>query len=746
MRHLEAIVFHSSQGVLLIIVAALLGAAPPPDIEQRIGALLARMTLEEKIGQMSQSTSMRTPISDQIKREIRAGRWGSFLNAGSPADRAEAQRIALTESRLGIPLVFGRDVIHGYQTIFPIPLGQSASWDPELVTQAARIAAREGTAEGIHWTFAPMLDVTRDPRWGRIAETLGEDPYLAGVLGAAMIHGFQGASLDDPGSMAACAKHYVGYGASEAGRDYNSTWIPEGLLRDVYLRPFQVARDAGVASVMTAFNALNGVPATGNRFIVRQILRDEWKFDGMVVTDYQAIPEMIQHGYALDARDAALKAMRAGVDMEMVSTTYYDHLKSLVQAGRIEMKSVDAAVRNILRLKFRLGLFDDRVRGPAPVQAPPIALDLARRLATESIVLLKNEGSVLPLAKSIGKVAVIGPLADSPVDQMGTWAMDGHAEDVQTPLGALRRTLGNDRVLYAQGLKNSRDMSRDGFAKARDAARAAEAALMFLGEEQILSGEAHSRAFLDLPGAQEALVDEIAGSGKPVVAVILAGRPLTFHQVASRVNAVLYAWHPGTMGGPAIADLLFGSAVPSGKLTITFPRTVGQVPIYYAHLNTGRPPSLGELGIPMGNPVDPQGYTSKYLDVDFTPEYPFGYGLSYATFEYSGMHVSTPKLRTGGQVAISAEVSNKGNREADEVVQLYVRALVASPSRPVRELKGFRRIHLKPGQRETVKFSITTRDLAFYNERTQLVTEPGKFQVWIAPDSVRGVEGEFTVE
>jgi beta-glucosidase len=739
-------VFHPTRYLLPVVAAAVLRAAPPPDIEQRINALLARMTLDEKLGQMAQSTSMRSPISDQIKEEIRRGRWGSFLNAGNPADRAEAQRIAMRESRLGIPLVFGRDVIHGYRTIFPIPIGQAASWDTELVREAAHLAAREATAEGIRWTFAPMLDITRDPRWGRIAETLGEDPYLAGVLGAAMIRGFQGASLDDPGSLAACAKHYVGYGAAEGGRDYNSTWIPEILLRDVYLRPFRAARDNGVATIMTAFNALNGVPATGNRFAVRQILRDEWKFDGVVVSDYQAVTEMMQHGYAADARDAARKALGAGVDMEMVSTSYFDHLKPLVQTGQVDIKSIDASVRNILRLKFRLGLFEERAPATTPAPTAPGALDLAKRLASESVVLLKNEGNVLPLAKSAGKIAVIGPLADSPVDQMGTWSMDGRPADVRTPLAALRGTLGDNQILYAEGLKNSRDMSRDGFAKARDAARAADVVLMLLGEEQILSGEAHSRAFLDLPGAQEALVNEIADGGKPIVAVILAGRPLTFHHVASRVKAILYAWHPGTMGGPAIVDLLFGNTAPSGKLPFTFPRTVGQVPIYYAHLNTGRPPSLGELGIPMGNPVNPKGFTSKYLDVDFTPEYPFGYGLSYTTFEYSGLRVSAPRLAPSGHLTVSASVSNTGSREADEVVQLYIRDLVASVSRPVRGLKGFRRIRLKPGEKRTVEFSITTPDLAFYNERMQFVTEPGKFQVWIAPDSTRGVAGEFAVE
>jgi len=722
-----------------------LQAAPSADIEVRITSLLTRMTLDEKIGQMSQSTSMTTPLSGQIKEEIRRGRWGSFLNAGSPQDRAEAQRIALKESRLGIPLLFGRDVIHGYRTIFPIPLGQSASWDPDLIEQAARIAAHEAFADGIRWTFAPMVDITRDPRWGRVAEGLGEDPYLASRLAVAMIHGFQSDSLSSTGAIAASAKHYVGYGAAEAGREYNSTWVPEGQLREVYLPPFQAASDAGVATFMPGFNALNGVPATGNLFTLQKILRGEWNFKGMVVSDYTAIPEMIQHGYAANTADAARKALLAGVDMEMVSTTYFDHLKTLVEKGLVDRRAIDAAVRNILRLKFQLGLFDQSP--PVPVEPPAAeALEIAKRLATESIVLLKNDTHILPLSKSNEKIAVIGPLADSPVDQMGTWTMDGRASDVQTPLAALREKLGDARVLYSPGLKNSRDLARDGFEDALQKARMADVVLLFLGEEQILSGEAHSRAFLDLPGAQEALVNEIAKLGRPLVTVVLAGRPLTFHETAAKSKAILYGWHPGTMGGPAIADLLFGDAVPSGKLTITFPRTVGQVPIYYAQLPTGRPASSSDLGIPLGNPVNPVGYVSKYVDVDFTPEFPFGYGLSYSDFKYSNLRVSAPKLRMGGLLTLAADITNTGAVAADEIVQLYVHQDVASVSRPVRQLKGARRVHLKPGETVNVQFLVTTKDLAFYNQRMQLLTEPGTFHFWIAPDSVRGIEGKFIVE
>lgn len=734
--------------LLCCSLAALVGlqaASPAGDVERRIDALLARMTLEEKLGQMSQSTSMQTPLQGAIKDEIRKGRWGSFLNAGGPADRAEAQRIALKESRLGIPLLFGRDVIHGYGTVFPIPLGQSASWDPDLIEQAARIAAREASAVGIHWTFAPMLDIARDPRWGRIAEGLGEDPYLGSALVAAMVRGFQGTSLDAPGSIAACAKHYVGYGAAEGGRDYNTTWIPEVLLRNVYLPPFLAAREAGVATFMSAFNNLNGVPTSGNAFTLREVLRKEWKFDGLVVSDYNSIIEMINHGYAADESDAAYKGLRGGVDMEMVSTSYYDHLKPLVEAGKVDVKLVDEAVRNILRVKFRLGLFDRPVKEAAGEPAAPAAdgLEIARRLARESVVMLKNDAGTLPLSKSIQKIAVIGPLADSQVDQMGTWTMDGRREAVRTPLAALRQVLGASRVAWARGLKNTRDTDRSGFAEAMEAARGADAVVLFVGEEANLSGEARSRAYLDLPGAQGALVDEIAKIGKPLVTIVMAGRPLTFHDAAAKSNAVLYAWHPGTMGGPAIADLLFGDANPSGKLSVTFPRTVGQVPIYYAHMNTGRPPSPKELGIPAGNPVNPQGFTSKYIDVDYTPEYPFGFGLSYAKFEYSNPRVSGAVMPMGGTLTISAEVSNTGGREGDEVVQLYTRQLVGSITRPVRELKGFRRVRLQPGERKTVEFTLRASDLAFYNDHLQLVTEAGGYQVWVAPDASRGVSGEF---
>ncbi len=705
-------------------------AAAPAEIERKIDALLARMTLEEKLGQMSQAGFGR--LTDQRRAEIRKGRWGSLYGGGTPAEKAEAQQIALKESRLGIPLIYGQDVIHGLQTTFPIPLGQAASWDPELVRQSARIAAREASAAGIHWTFSPMVDIARDPRWGRVAEGYGEDPYVAAAMAAAMVRGYQGETLDAADSIAACAKHYVGYGAAEGGRDYNTTWIPENLLREVYLKPFRAAKDAGIATYMSAFNNINGVPASGNEFTLRQVLRDEWKFDGFVVSDYTAVHELIAHGYAADAKDAAFKAIRAGVNMEMVSTDYWDNGKALVDAKQLDVKTIDEAVREILRIKFRLGLFDGRTQPvPSGAQAPSAeALAAANKLAAESLVLLKNDGA-LPMAKSVGKVAIVGFLADSPRDQSGTWA-NGSAGTV-TPLAAFRQALGESRVLYARGLRNGSDTSRDGFAAAVEAARAADVVLLFLGEEASLSGEASSRAFLNLPGLQEDLAAEVAKAGKPCVAVILAGRPTTFHDVADKMKAVLYAWHPGAMGGPAIASAILGDAVPSGKLTITFPRTVGQVPIYYNHLNTGRPPAAQEK------------FTSKYLDVSFTPEYPFGYGLSYSKFEYSATKASAPQVKVGGKLTFSADVANVGAVEADEVVQFYTRQLAGSVARPVRELKGFQRLHLKPGEKRAVTFTLSTDDLASYNPQMKLATDPGAFEAWIAPDSASGEKIEFAV-
>ena len=539
------------------------------------------MTLAEKIGQLVQINASGGQLPDALKERLRQGRLGSMLNEIVPAASQEIQRIAVEESRLGIPLLMGRDVIHGYRTIFPIPLAQAAAWNPQLVTDCAAVAAEEAAAAGFQWTFAPMMDIARDPRWGRIAEGFGEDPYLATVLAAAMVRGFQGDDYGAPNRIAACAKHFAGYGAAEGGRDYDTAWIPEGLLRDVYLPPFKAAVDAGAATVMTSFNEINGVPSSGSEFLLRQVLRDEWGFKGFVVSDWDSMSEMIEHGFAKDLPDVAVKSIAAGVDMEMQSSAYADHLEALVKVGAVPQKFVDEAVRNVLRVKLRAGLFDTRRPFAAKVPGPPsaAALELAKTAAVESVVLLKNEGGALPLARSIVSVAVIGPLADDPYEVLGTWNRDGQIADTVTPLAAIRSLLGaKGRVRYAAGLPHSRSRDTAGFAAAVEAARQSDVALVFVGEEAILSGEAHSRAHLDLPGAQKELVDAVAAAGKPVVLVVLAGRPLTIPDVFAKARAVLYAWHPGTMTGPALADLLFGVASPSGEAAGHVPEDRGADP------------------------------------------------------------------------------------------------------------------------------------------------------------------------
>lgn len=714
-----------------------------PTIESRIDALLSRMTLAEKIGQMSQVSGP----AQEHEELIRQGGVGSLLNVVDVETGNRYQRLALEESRLGIPLLLGRDVIHGFRTIFPIPLGQAAAWNPGAVEAAAEIAAWEASSVGVNWTFAPMVDVARDPRWGRIAEGGGEDPYLTAQLGRAMVRGFQGQDLSEPGRIAACAKHYVGYGAAEGGRDYNTTLIPEGTLRDVYLPPFQACVQAGVATLMSAFNEINGVPATGNELTLRQILKREWKFDGFVVSDWGAVAEMVVHGFCADEREAARAALTAGVDMEMVSPCYRQHLALLVEEGRVPLALVDEAVRRILRIKFRLGLFENPYVDPArpSVLLAPKHRELAHQLARQSVVLLKNEGNVLPLSADLGSLAVIGPMADNPTDQMGCWVFDGRPEDVITPLQALRERLGERRVRFAPGLETCRDTGRKGFAQAAAAARQADAALLLLGEEAVLSGEAHCRAFLDLPGAQEELVEAVAAEGKPVVAVVLAGRPLTIGRVAEKVDALLFAWHPGTMGGPALADLLCGDESPSGKLPVTFPRTVGQIPLYYNHKNTGRPPQLVDRAAPMGTPLDPVGFFSGYLDVEPTPLYPFGYGLSYAQFKYSHLELTSPRVRQGEGLTVSFNVQNVGPAAAEEVVQLYVRDAVGSVTRPVKELKGFQRVRLNPGESRLVSFSLHTDDLAFHNRDLERVTEPGLFHVWVGGGGDEGLHTTIEV-
>jgi beta-glucosidase len=720
--------------------------------EERARDLVAQMTLAEKIGQMSQFNGG----GDDLRQLTREGRGGSVLNEVNVEEINELQRIAMQESRLGIPLLIGRDVIHGFKTIFPIPLGQAASWDPALVERGAAIAAVEAASSGINWTFAPMIDISRDPRWGRIAESLGEDPHLCSVLGAAMVRGFQGGAanadkLDNQGAIAACAKHFAGYGAVESGLDYNTTNIPENELRNVYLPPFKAALDEGVATFMSSFSDLNGVPCSGNEFLMKQVLRQEWGFDGFVVSDWDAIKELTVHGFTADDGHAVQEAIDAGIDMEMASTLYSEHLPALLEAGTVQEQQIDTMVCNILKLKFKLGLFDNPYTDPGhfPRLVNARHLQAAKEAALHSCVLLKNDHNTLPLAtENIRSLAVIGPLADDGYEQLGTWVFDGESHHSQTCLQAIHALAGEKlQVRWAQGMETSRCRKNDSFDDAVALVADSDVAVMFMGEESILSGEAHCRAEIDLPGNQEKLIEAIAATGKPIVLVVMAGRPLTLQNILDKVDAILYVWHPGTMGGPAIADLLFGIESPSGKLPVSFPRMVGQIPIYYSRKNSGRPPSHDAIThideIDGKAPQTSLGMSAFHLDAGFTPLYPFGYGLSYTRFEYRDIVTSAKRIALGDTIEISATLQNTGDYSADEVAQLYVRDVVGNVTRPVRELKGFRRVRLEQGHSQIISFTLHTDELAFYNRKMQRVTEPGLFHVWIGGNSDAQLWSEF---
>jgi len=723
------------------------------ETDERVAELLARMTLAEKIGQMNQVHAGDMDAVKELGEDLREGRIGSIINQVDVDAVNELQRIAVEESRLGIPLLVGRDVIHGFKTVMPIPLGQAATWNPEVVRQGASVAAREAATSGVNWTFAPMIDVTRDPRWGRIAESPGEDPYLASELAVAMVKGFQGDDLSAPGTIAACAKHFAGYGAVESGRDYATTNIPENELRNVHLRPFKAAVDAGAVTLMASFSDLNGVPATGNEFLMRDVLRDEWGFDGFVVSDWNSIHQLAVHGLTADDRESALAAATAGVDMDMAGKVYVSQLPDLVEDGALDVEVIDAAVANILQAKFELGLFENPYTDPEalPAIANPEALATAKKAALQSVVLLKNDNRALPLSKErLDRIAVIGPLADAPYEQLGTWIFDGDRELSVTALEGIRELAGDDvEIDYVRAMETSRSRSTEPFDEAVTAAENSDAALLFLGEESILSGEAHSRADISLPGAQAELVRRIRETGKPVIAVIMAGRPLTLTNIVDDVDAILFAWHPGTMGGPAIAELLFGLESPSGKLPATFPRMVGQIPIYHSQKNTGKPPTPEEVvhidDIDAHAPQTSLGMTAFHLDAGYTPLFPFGFGLSYADFAYDDIRVSAEAIPVGGTITVSAELTNRGDVAADEVVQLYVRDLVGNVTRPVRELKGFRRLRVDAGETVTVSFELHTDDLAFYGRDNTLMVEPGDFHAWIGGSSDAGLRSEFRV-
>lgn len=728
---------------LLLLILPVIAVPSDGDIERRVDALLRRMTQEEKLGQLQildgEANGNYRPEHVEM---IRKGLLGSTLNVRGAKRTNELQRIAVEQSRLKIPVLFGFDVIHGYRTIFPISLGEAASWDPATVERAASVAAAEAAASGVRWTFAPMVDIARDPRWGRISEGAGEDPYLGAAMARARVRGFQGRDYSAPDKVIACAKHWVAYGAAEGGRDYNTTDVSERTLREIYFPPFKAALEAGVGTFMSAFNDLNGVPTSANPFTLTTVLRNEWKFDGFVVSDYESVRELINHGLAANEEEAARAALSAGVDMEMISRLYGKYAPQLIREGKLTQANIDEAVRRVLRIKFRLGLFDRPYTDEAREQTIILSranVEAAREVAARSMVLLKNEREVLPISRDIRSIAVIGPLADNQPDILGSWLGDGRKEDAVTLLAGIRAKLSpTTKINYAIGCGvtgRSIDGSADGLtlAEAARAAQESDVAIVAVGESAEMSGEASSRASLDLPGRQLDLVKAVVATGKPTVVVLMNGRPLTINWVAEHSSAILETWFAGIQAGNAIADVLFGDVNPGGKLPVTFPRDVGQVPLYYNHKSTGRPP-------------DPNNkYTSKYLDAAVTPLFPFGFGLSYTRFRLSNLRLGAASIKPDGRVAVTVDIENIGKLEGDEVVQLYIRRNAASVTRPVRELKGFERIMLKPAQTKRVEFTLTPEHLGFYNRDMRFVVEPGGIKVFVGTNSVDGLEANFKV-
>ena len=726
--------------IFLSLVLAGLGIniSAQKSIDQKVTELMAKMTLEEKIGQLNQYNDDITatgPITKDADKagQVRAGKLGSILNAIGAKNTKNWQDQAM-QSRLKIPLLFGQDVIHGFRTTFPIPLGETATWDMNLIEKSARIAATEASAYGIHWTFAPMVDIGRDPRWGRVMEGAGEDTYLGTLVGKARVKGFQGNGLGNKDAVMACAKHFAAYGAAVGGRDYNSVDMSLRQLHETYLPPFKAVSDMGVATFMNSFNDINGIPATGNKYIQRDLLKGAWNFQGFVVSDWGSIGEMIPHGFAKDNKDAALKAIIAGSDMDMESRSYINHLAELVKEGKVDIQLVDDAVRRILTKKYELGLFDDPYRfineKREKEQANnPEHRKFAREIGAKSIVLLKNENQLLPLSPTTKKVAIIGPFAKATVENHGFWsiAFPDDSQRIVTQFDGIKAQLDkNSELLYAKGC-NANDNDKSLFAEAVETAKKADVVIMTLGEGHAMSGEAKSRSNIHFSGVQEDLLKEIAKTGKPIILMINAGRPLVFDWASENIPTIVYTWWLGTEAGNSIADVLFGKINPGGKLPMTFPRTEGQIPIYYNHYNTGRPAK---------NNTD-RNYVSAYIDLDNDPAYPFGFGLSYTTFQYSDVNVSATQLKGNQTLTASVTLTNSGNYDGEEVVQLYIRDLVGKVVRPVKELKGFQKIFLKKGESKTVSFNITPEDLKFYDDELNFDWESGEFDIMIGTNSAQ---------
>lgn len=724
--------------IIVLITGVFLSVKCQPAvlIEKKVEALLKQMTLEEKIGQMNQYNgdyNFTGPITrdDDKQSQIRAGKLGSMLNIVGTDRTTYLQKQAM-QSRLKIPLLFGQDVIHGYRTTFPIPLAEAASWDLEAIECSARIAATEAAAGGIHWTFAPMVDISRDPRWGRVMEGAGEDPYLGSLIAKARVKGFQGNGLGHTDAVMACAKHFVAYGAAVGGRDYNSVDMSLRQLWEVYLPPFKAAADAGVATFMNSFNDLNGIPATGNKYLQRTLLKEKWNFKGFIVSDWGSVGEMIPHGFAKDSKEAALKAALAGCDMDMESRSYKDHLAQLIREGKVPIKLVDDAVRRILRTKFLMGLFDDPYKFSDAAREKqqfnnPQNLAAARDMAKKSIVLLKNEGQILPLNKNLKTIAFIGPFVKAVRDNLGFWSMrwDDDSSKIITQWEGLKNKLGkNTQLLFAKGC-NINDDDKNGFEEAVEAAKKADLVIVSVGEAHDMSGEAKSRSNIHLSGVQEDLLKVVQATGKPVVVLMNSGRPLIFNWVADNVPAILYTWWLGTEAGNAIADVLCGDYNPAGKLPMSFPLSEGQIPIYYNHYNTGRPAM---------NDSD-RFYRSAYIDLSLYPKYPFGYGLSYTHFAYSHFNLNATTLKGNQILKASITISNTGNYDGEEVVQLYIRDLVGSVVRPVKELKGFKKIFVKKGESQTISFDINPESLKFYDDNLKFDWEGGDFEIMIGPNS-----------